>query len=127
MIPRLLIAITWLWSVSALAQDKIEVPIGYLERIVPPPAVLSNLDPVPEDDGLAGAQLGINDNATTGKFLGHNYSLETTQVEEDGDIVAAAKELLSKTRLIVLKAPKADLLTIADLPEAKDALLFNAA
>ena len=81
----------------------------------------------PEDEGLTGAQLGIKDNATTGKFLGHSYALETVQVAEDGDIVAAAKELLGKTKLLVLKAPKADLLAIADLPEAKYAVLFNAA
>ncbi len=127
MIFRLLVAFIWLCPASVFAQDKIDVPIGFLERIVPPPAILSNLDPIPEDEGLAGAQLGIKDNATTGKFLGHNYALETVQVEENADITAAAKELLAKTKLIVLKAPMADLLAIADLPEAKGALLFNAA
>lgn len=114
-------------TVPASAQDKIDIQIGYLERIVATPPVLSNLDPVPEDEGLAGAQLGIEDNATTGKFLGQNYALETVRVEEGADIAAAGKELLAKTKLLILKAPQSDLLAIADLPEAKDTILFNVA
>lgn len=127
MFARLLIALIWFWCTSAFADDKIDITIGYLERIVPSPPVLSNLEPIPEDEGLAGATLAIRDNATTGKFLGHNYTLQTQVVSENGDIVAVAKELLSTIKLVILNAPKADLLTIADLPEARDAILFNAA
>ena len=100
--------------------------IGYLELFRPPPPTLSNLDGVPQDQGLAGARLGVSDNQTTGKFLGHSYELITDVVPEDGDILAAAKAMLSKTPFVVVNADAAVMQSIADLPAAADAVLFNA-
>ncbi|MDD9911338.1 MAG: ABC transporter substrate-binding protein [Ahrensia sp.] len=118
-------ALFCLKCVTAYPADPIDISIGYLQREVPPPAVLSNLDPLPEDEGLAGARLGLADNATTGRFLGHNYTLEEQIVAQDGDILAAARTMLAQSKLLLLDMPKDDLLAIADLPEAKDAVLFN--
>ncbi|MEC7670642.1 MAG: branched-chain amino acid ABC transporter substrate-binding protein, partial [Pseudomonadota bacterium] len=70
----------------------IEIPVVYLKQDVPRPPVLSNLDPVPDDLGSAGADLGLKDNMTTGKFLGHTYTLETIVVPEGGDWIASAKQ-----------------------------------
>jgi ABC transporter substrate binding protein (PQQ-dependent alcohol dehydrogenase system) len=100
--------------------------IGYLQVAQPAPPTLSNLDPVPEDTGLAGARSGLQDNATTGKFLGQTYELMEGQVPEGADVLAAAREMLAATRYLVIDARAADLLAIADLPEAQGALLFNA-
>ena len=111
---------------AAPAGAEIRAVVGYLERIVPPPPVLSNLEEVPEDEGLAGAELGMQDNSTTGRFMKHEYVLEKRIVEEDGDLAAAARELLAQTPFLVVKAPAADLLALADLPEAKEAIIFNA-
>lgn len=108
------------------ALGAIEVPIIYLQREVDRPPVLSNLDPVPEDLGVAGAELGQADNATTGGFLGHNYSLEVVSVGIEEDLAAAAREALSQSRILVIDAPAADVVAIADLPEAAGAILFNA-
>ena len=109
------------------AEEKLTVVVGYLEQVVPSPPVLSNLDPIPEDQGLAGAKLGLEDNNTTGKFLGQSYTLEGRIVEEDGDFLGAARALLGFTKTIVVNAPMAKLQEIAQLPEAKDAILLNAA
>ncbi len=106
---------------------KIEIPIVYLEQQVERPPTLSNLDPVPENLGLAGAELGISDNATTGRFLGHSYALSTRLVPPGGDFLAQAREALSETGLLVVNAPAEQLLALADLPEAKEAVIFNAA
>lgn len=102
--------------------------IDWLERQVTPPPVLSNMLADPEDLGLAGARLSRDDIATTGKFTGQEYQLIETAVPPEGDFLAAARDLLAQgARLIVLEAPAADLLALADLPEAKDALILNAA
>ena len=42
---------------AAQAQD-VKVQVTYLRVEEPPAVVLSNLDPIPEDRGIAGAQLG---------------------------------------------------------------------
>ncbi len=114
------------FAAAATAQEKLDVTIGYLEQVVPPPPVLSNLEPVPEDQGLAGVELGIKDNATTGKFLKHGYFLEKRVVEEGGDLAQAAKELVGLTPLIVVNAPRDDLLKLADAHAESGAIFINA-
>ena len=121
-----IICLVILYACCLPARADIAVSIGYLELRTARPPVLSNLDPVPEDEGLAGAELGLKDNATTGRFLHHSYEFLVRVVEEGGDVEAAARELLSRTGFVVVNAPKEALLRIADLPEAKDAVVFNA-
>jgi ABC transporter substrate binding protein (PQQ-dependent alcohol dehydrogenase system) len=108
----------------ATAED-LPVPIVYLRQQVERPPVLSDLDPVPEDDGIAGATLGRDDNATTGRFLGQDYQLTVLDVPVGGDALESAREALAVSRLVVVDAPAANLLAIADLPEARTALIFN--
>ncbi|MEM1077719.1 MAG: ABC transporter substrate-binding protein [Pseudomonadota bacterium] len=109
------------------AAGAVELSVHYLRQDIPPPPTLSNLDPVPEDLGLAGAQLGLEDNTTTGRFLGHKYELTITEVAEDADLLAAARTALAATPYLLVDAPTEDLLAIADMPEAADALIFNVA
>ncbi|WP_299614591.1 ABC transporter substrate-binding protein [uncultured Tateyamaria sp.] len=99
--------------------------IGYLRVEQPAPPTLSNLDPVPDDNGLAGAQTGLADNLTTGKFLGHSYEMTVADVAEGEGALAAARTLLATSRYLVIDASADDLLAIADLDEAQGALLFN--
>ena len=122
---RLLAAWIALACASAGAAE-IEATIGYLERRVERPPVLSNLDPVPEDEGLAGLRLGVKENNSTGRFLNHAYTVEARVIEPGSDLQTAARELLARTPLVVVNAPAPDLLSVADLPEAKGAILFNA-
>lgn len=103
----------------------VELSVHYLRQIIPPPPTLSNLDPIPEDLGMAGARAGLEDNNTTGRFLGHTYTLEVTEIAEDGDLLRAARTALAQTPFLILDAPAEDLLGVADLPEAADALIFN--
>ncbi|WP_316013251.1 ABC transporter substrate-binding protein [Roseobacter sp. HKCCA0434] len=112
-----------LCATNAVAEVTIDV--GYLHVIVPPPPTLSNLDPVPDDIGLAGARTGLSDNATTGTFLGHSYALIDRSVEAEGDPRAAARDLLAQTPFLILDAPADVLTAIADMPEAAEALIFN--
>ena len=84
-----------LMATQIRAEENIQ--IGYLEQIVPRPPILSNLDEIPEDEGFAGAEVGLSDNSTTGKFLGHNYALQKQIVEEGGDVLAAAEAMLKES------------------------------
>ncbi|MGB2202291.1 MAG: ABC transporter substrate-binding protein [Pseudooceanicola atlanticus] len=104
---------------------EVAVSIGHLRvaQLVPP--TLSNLDPVPGDLGLAGARTGLSDNATTGRFLGHGYTLSDRDVPEGDDPLSAARAMLAEHRFLLLDAAPEVQLAIADLPEAAGALLFN--
>ena len=122
------LAIGALPATFAEAADKLSVNITYLAQKIERLPPLSLLDPVEiPDDGFAGARLGQEDNQTTGGFLGHDYKLDNVTVEVDGDLVDAAKQVLDQgSQLLVIDAPADTLLAIADLPEAENALLFNA-
>ena len=109
-----------------MAMAELDISITYLQLQTARPPVLSNLDPVPEDLGIAGAELGLADNLTTAKFLGHKYSLNIQSVPEDGDWLAAARQALAETPYLILDAPAQAQLDVADLPEAAGAVLFNA-
>lgn len=112
-------------SQAPAAVAEVRLAIGYLGVEVPRPPVLSNLDPEPEDNGLAGARTGLQDNQTTGKFLGQSYEMSEAYVPDGEDPLAAARALLAVTPFLVIDAPAAALMAIADLPEARGALLFN--
>ena len=113
-----------LWGTSVLAD--VDITIGYLSVVTPPPPTLSRLDEIPENLGSAGAVTGIADNQTTGRFLDHSYSLTQTSVDIDDDYLAAATDLLAISPYLVIDAPMDALTAIADLPSAQNAMLFNA-
>jgi ABC transporter substrate binding protein (PQQ-dependent alcohol dehydrogenase system) len=114
-------------SASMAQAETIKVNIAYLRVETPPPVVLSNLDPRPEDLGLAGAALGAQDNATTGRFMGHEYQLATISLAPGSDVTAMVQDLPQTYDLILADMTSADLLTLADLPVMQNALIFNVA
>ncbi len=120
-----LIMCLWTPAQPAQAADII-VNVTYLRVETPAPPTLSNLDPTPDDLGIAGARLGREDNATTGRFLGQKHELNVVSLPPDGDALAAAAAALNRSPYLVLDAPTDILMAITDLPEAGDALLFNA-
>ena len=113
------------FAVPVFAQD-LNVPLVWLRHAEPERPVLSNLDPIPEDRGRAGAKLALADNLTTGKFLGQTYTLEVVEIGPEDDPLPAARAALAQTPFLVLDAPADTQIAIADLPEAQGAILFNA-
>ncbi|QFT61453.1 ABC transporter substrate-binding protein [Roseivivax sp. THAF30] len=116
-----------LGSVAAVAQEPVTLDIQYLRQDVPPPPVLSNLDPIPEDLGIAGAEVGLADNATTGRFMGQDWTLTVTSVPEGGDWAGAVETALAASSLLLIDAPRDALLAASDIAEGSNALLFNVA
>lgn len=113
------------FGLTTSANAQIEIDIQYIKQLVDAPPTLSNLDPIPEDLGTHGAELGLQDNATTGRFLGQTYSLTVTEVDAGGDFAEAVRSALSSSDLLVLDAPQQQVLMAADMPETAGALLFN--
>lgn len=102
-----------------------EVSIGYL-RAYEPQLALSILDVPPRDEGVAGATVAINDNNTTGKFLGQSFSLDVVEVKFEADVIATFKEMLARgDKFVLTDISAAQLLSIADFARENGVLLFN--
>lgn len=114
----------WAGAAPLWAQD-IKADISYIRQLVSRPAVLSNLDPVPADEGLAGAILGNEDNAGTGKFLGHSYSLSVFDLDAAGVLTPVSGPLKRPGDLVLIDAPVTSLLAFADRSENATHLLLN--
>src|ERR1043166_5207084 len=82
MVIRAVIAAGMILASVALArtQAPAEVAIGYLHR-PPVKSAISLLEVPAGNDGVAGAELAIEDNNTTGKFLNQRYALATTELK----------------------------------------------
>lgn len=113
-------------ALAVPARAEVSLHVTYLAQQVDLPPVLSNLDIPPDDLGIAGARLALVDNLTTGKFLNHAYTLDVVQVPVGGDLSAAAQAALARSPFLIVDAPAAGLLTVADMPKAANALVFNA-
>ncbi|MBL8846908.1 MAG: ABC transporter substrate-binding protein [Hyphomicrobium zavarzinii] len=91
----------------------------------PPP--LSLLDKVLTDEGLQGARLAIKENNMTGRLVEQHFELVEVMAGETEDIVPKVRaELANGHKLIVADLEPSDLLAVADLAEAKNAVIFNA-
>ena len=129
-IRLLLAALTMVAAVPTVDvyADEQTLQIGWLSQPVKRTLPLSYLDHPPEDEGIAGARLGIADNNTTGHFTGQSFGLVERVVAEDGDVVTAFRDLAARgISLVVADFAAAELLSIATLPEASPATIFDTA
>ena len=111
-------------ATRALAADPITIGVGYL-GIAANRSTLSLVEKPAENDGLAGARLAIEDNDTTGKFLGQRFTLEERRIKGDEDPVQAATALADKNGFVVVDLPADTLLKVSDALRERGTLLFN--
>jgi ABC transporter substrate binding protein (PQQ-dependent alcohol dehydrogenase system) len=110
-------------AVPAVA-DPLDVKIGVLRQVHSRETV-SILDIPPANDLVAGVEMAIEDDNTSGRFLNQNFSFVKANVGADEDPAAKLDALAAQgIRLFVVDLPADKLLRVAD--RAKDALVFNA-
>lgn len=113
-------------SPSEAPADALVTKILYLTKRYPEPPPLSLLDKILTDEGVQGSRLAINEINQTGRFLKQHFQLVEVVAKRDEDIVNLAKPMLAKGQgLIIADLEPGDLLAVADLPEAKNAVIFN--
>lgn len=104
-----------------------EIRIGYLRWMERHPTI-SLLDAPAPNNGLAGAQLGLDDAATTGRFLNQQFTLIDVKLRADDDLPAALAGLAEQhVELVLIDLPAAAVLTLADAARAPGITLFNIA
>jgi ABC transporter substrate binding protein (PQQ-dependent alcohol dehydrogenase system) len=125
---RLLVGVCALIVLSgtALSDQPLDIKIGYL-RQAPSRIRMSLIDIPAANDGLAGAQLAIEDDNTTGRFLNQHYTLVERLLGEGDDPVAAMNALADQGASFIVTSLDADrLLKVADAGKARGETLINA-
>jgi ABC transporter substrate binding protein (PQQ-dependent alcohol dehydrogenase system) len=115
-----------LGSRDAAANAAPTLSIGYLHWQRSVDTISLVFQPAP-DNGRAGAEVGVADNNTTGRFLQQNFALQTVEVSTGQDPVPALHGLLAKgIRLVVTDLPAAAVLRIAEAGASAGVVVFNA-
>jgi ABC transporter substrate binding protein (PQQ-dependent alcohol dehydrogenase system) len=120
------LALQWFCCAATLA-DGLTVTILYAEQKVEYPATLSGLHPVPEDLGLQGAVLALEDNSETGRFTNDRFVLDHIIAPIGQSLTEELQHKSALPDLIVINATAAEVLKIADLPSMQDKIIFNVA
>jgi ABC transporter substrate binding protein (PQQ-dependent alcohol dehydrogenase system) len=117
--------IAFVWASTSFAEET-EIKIAYLHN-APSKIRLSLMDVPAANDGLAGAQLAVEDDNTTGRFVGQRYTLVDRLIGQGEDVPAAVSALADDGAAFVISALEADdLLKAADAGKARGLLLINA-
>jgi len=109
------------------AAPKQIIKIAYLSQERAVPAALSNLDAFVQNKGQLGAELAVSDNNTTGQFTHQQFELSKIVVPVEGDLLQAFGKIGDDVGLVVLNVKPEQVNALADLPTAKNKLLFDAA
>ncbi|HSA66151.1 MAG TPA: ABC transporter substrate-binding protein [Methyloceanibacter sp.] len=100
--------------------------IYYLGKEYEEPLPLSYAEKPILDKGIQGARLMLKEANQAGALVGSAFELVEAIVPEGGDVVAKAKEILKDgDAFIIADLEPADLVAVADLPEAKNSVIMN--
>ena len=126
-VPAFALALLLGFTVSAVAASPLDIKVGFLRR-PKHQETISLVQMPPPNDGLAGAQMAMDDNNTTGRFLNQRFTLTDVHLKKDADAVAAVQQLASQhVSLVITDLPADVLLKAADAGKADGMLFFNAA
>ncbi len=115
------------WSFAQPAQTPdMSIAVGVL-RVQHTKETISILDIPADNDFLAGAELGLEDNKTTGRFTNQEFTLQDRKLGEGEDAAEAVRKFASEgIRLVIADLPAAQLLAAADAGKESNTLIFNA-
>lgn len=109
------------------AEDVQLIKIAYITQEKKVPAALSNLDDFIQQKGLAGAQLAIADNNTTGQFTGQKFLLNKIIVSVQDDVLNVfEQQITADTVFVIANLPIETLKQLADHGLTKKVLIFDA-
>ena len=125
MVRAILLAILLFLAVSPSAPaEALDVKIGYLGT-TEKTSTISLLEMPASNAGLAGAQLAIDDNNTTGKFLSQSFALEEIMLNGKDDPTAAVQKFSNRGISLIVTDVSADSLLEAANAGQQGAVFFN--
>ena len=122
------ISLQLLVLLPSTAHSQQTINIAYLAQEQAETQSLSNLDPFIKNLGEIGAELGVDDNNTTGQFTGQHYALKKFIVPLGADVNEVfAKQIAGKYAFVISMLSPAALIPIAQSPLSASMLIFDAA
>ena len=107
LLPRIGLALILLGLLLQRAQAQQDLTIGYLFRpddpYYQPHAAYTGLRLLDRHPALDGARVAMRDSRIVGRAVGMSFELLERPIQEGEDAVAAARELLAATRIMVLE------------------------
>jgi ABC transporter substrate binding protein (PQQ-dependent alcohol dehydrogenase system) len=105
--------------------EPVAIKIGWLGH-ADKKATISLLDLPPNDDGIAGVRLALEDNNTTGKFLNQRFSLEEARIKDNDEAVAVVSRLADRgISFFLVDLPADTLLKVADAGRSRGLVFLN--
>src|SRR5260221_643911 len=119
-------ALVFLLTAALARAELLTIKIGYVGR-AEKKATISLLDYPPDNDGVAGARLALDDNNTTGKFLNQHFLLEEVRVKDGTDPADVVLQLADRGISFFILDLSADiLLKAAEAGRGRALVFFNA-
>jgi ABC transporter substrate binding protein (PQQ-dependent alcohol dehydrogenase system) len=117
---------TILEASTSQAEEVAEIKIGYLHAIESKERI-SLMDIPAANDGVAGAQLAVDDDNTTGRFTKQHFTLLDKSLRAGDDLGVAVAALADAGAAFIISDLDADgVLKIADAAEARGLAIINA-
>jgi len=105
--------------------EPVTIKIGYIGAAERKTAI-SLVDLPPDNDGVAGVRLALDDNNTTGKFLNQQFSLEEMRVKNGTDPTNMVLQLADHgISFFIVDLPAEMLLKAAEAGRQRDLVFFN--
>jgi ABC transporter substrate binding protein (PQQ-dependent alcohol dehydrogenase system) len=108
---------------AALAEVQVTSAVVKVERERPLP--ISRLDLPVQDDGFAGARVGLADNATTGQFMGQKFDIIEITTSPADQLARVDEAIAQGATFLIVMASADDLLAIADHVRDRDVVVMN--
>jgi ABC transporter substrate binding protein (PQQ-dependent alcohol dehydrogenase system) len=106
--------------------EPLTIKIGYIGR-AEKTTTISLLDVPPDNEGVAGARLALDDNNTTGKFLNQHFLLEEARIKSASDPTDIVLQLADHgVSFFIVDLPADMLLKAAEVGRQRNLLFFNA-
>lgn len=112
---------------SGAALADLTIPIAYVKQVSDEAVVSLSVYRSPQNSGVAGAELGVKDSNTTGRFLKHHFDLTVIENSQADALMASVIDWLKEHKgALVVDVSDEVLQALLSTPETASALIINA-
>ena len=113
-------------GLSMAKNTPLHFKVNYLKLLKAPVVTLSNINSLPENSGLSGAQLAVNDANSTGKFINQMFTLSQFELNAPKELLKRIDQQFKNGVFVFLVSGDSDVFEDIDKwAKNKPVLVFN--